>query len=295
MARVLAPILPFLTEEIYQNIVQRVDASAPPSVHLTDYPRADETRVDEVLERRIDAVIRTKNIALALRNQANVRARQPLGKVIVRPRDAHDREVLADPHFRDQVLEEINVKTLELIEDESGLVTREVKPNFPVLGPRYGKHMKAIAAKLAAADPVEVERAVLGDGFAFEVDGDPILLVRGDVEVRLRGAPHLAVLADAGTFAALDTTISAELEQEGMARDFNRQAQNQRKELDLRVGERIRVLYRGSPRVAAAIDAHAAWLAQELLADALGRVDGDLAGIEIKVGGEPVTLSIERA
>ena len=295
MARVLAPILPFLTEEIYQNIVRRVDASAPLSVHLTDYPRADDSRVDEVLERRIDAVIRTKNIALALRNQANVRARQPLGKVIVRPRDAHDREVLADPHFRDQVLEEINVKTLELIEDESGLVTREVKPNFPVLGPRYGKHMKAIAAQLAAADPAEVERAVQGDGFRFEVDGDPIVLVRGDVEVRLRGAPHLAVLADAGTFAALDTTISAELEQEGMARDFNRQAQNQRKELDLRVGERIRVLYRGSPRVAAAIDAHAAWLAQELLADALGRVDGDLAGIEIKVGGEPVTLSIERA
>jgi isoleucyl-tRNA synthetase len=265
------------------------------SVHLTDYPQVDAARVDEALERQIDAVIRTKNIALALRNQANVRARQPLGRLIVRPRDAHDRAVLSDAHFCEQVLEEINVKTLELIDDESGLVTREVKPNFAVLGPRYGKHMKAIATQVAAADPAEVERAVQGDGWRFEIGGDEIVLGRGDVEVRLRGAPHLVVLADGGAFAALDTTITPELEQEGIARDFNRQAQNQRKELDLRVGERIRVSYRGSPRVMAALEKHAEWLKQELLADDMCVADAPLAGAELKVGGEPVTLVIERA
>jgi isoleucyl-tRNA synthetase len=295
LVRVLAPILPFLTEEMYQNLVRRVDATAADSVHLRDYPVVDHARIDDALESRIDTVIRTKNLALALRNQANVRARQPLGKLIVRPRDAHDRAVLSDPHFCEQVLEEINVKALELVDDESGLVTREIKPSFLVLGPRYGKHMKAIAAHLAAADPMAVERAIAGEGYRFEIGGDPIELGKGDVEVRMHGPDHLAVVAEGGTFAALDVRVTPELEQEGIARDFNRQAQNQRKELDLQVGERIRVAYRASARVAQAIERHRDWVQQELLAVTLEARSEPLAGVEIKVGGETVTLAIERA
>src|SRR4030095_779982 len=141
------------------------------------------------------------------------------------------------------------------------------------------------AAHLATADAAAVERGIAGDGYRFEVGGDPIELGAGDVEVRLRGPGHLAVVAEGGTFAALDTTVTPELEQEGIARDFNRQAQNQRKELDLQVGDRIRVAYRGWPGSSAAIDRHRAWVRQELLADSLEPHAEPLAGIEIKVGG----------
>ncbi|HWB78800.1 MAG TPA: class I tRNA ligase family protein, partial [Nannocystaceae bacterium] len=121
LSRVIAPMLPFLSETIWQNLVRGVVPGAPDSVHLTAYPQVDPALVDDALEQRIGCVIRTKNLALALRNQANVRARQPLGKLIVRARDAHDRGVLADPHFASALLDEVNIKSLELIDDESAL------------------------------------------------------------------------------------------------------------------------------------------------------------------------------
>ncbi len=294
MSRVVAPMLPFLSETIWQNLVRNVVPGAPDSVHLTAYPQVEAAMVDEALEQRIGCVIRTKNLALALRNQANVRMRQPLGKLIVRARDAADRKVLEDPHFAADLLDECNIKALELIDDESTLVRRELKANFAALGPRVGKQMKAVAAALASADPLAVERGLAGEGYSITIGDETFVLGKGDVEVRLHAEPHLAVAIDAGAFAALDTTITPALEHEGIARDFNRMAQNQRKELDLQVGERIRVAFRASPRIAEALAQHHGWLKQELLADALDASEA-LEGLEIKVGGESVTLSIQRA
>ena len=151
VTRVMAPALPFLTEEIYQNLVRGVDPAAPESVHLTRYPEVDASVVDEALERAIEAVIRVKNLALKLRTESKVKIRQPLGTLYVRPRDAADRHVLENSDYTVQILEEANIKRLELVEDEKTLVKIRVKPDAKKLGPRAGKHLKAIAQALEQA------------------------------------------------------------------------------------------------------------------------------------------------
>ena len=153
VTRVMAPALPFLTEEIYQNLVRSVDPSAPESVHLTQYPQVDAALIDEALEQSIEAVIRIKNLALNLRTQSKVKIRQPLSTLYVRPRDAADRHVLENPDYAAQILEEANLKQLVLIEDETTLVKVRLKPDAKKLGPRAGKHLKAIAQALEQADP----------------------------------------------------------------------------------------------------------------------------------------------
>ncbi len=151
VTRVMAPALPFLTEEVYQNLVRAVDPAAPESVHLTEYPKVDSALVDEALEQSIEAVIRLKNLALHLRTQSKVKIRQPLSTLQVRPRDAADRKVLENPDYASQILEEANIKQLTLIEDETTLVSVRLKPDAKKIGPRAGKYLKAIAQALEQA------------------------------------------------------------------------------------------------------------------------------------------------
>ena len=293
LVRVLAPVLPFLSEEIYQNLVRSVDESAPESVHLTDYPVVDESWADEDLERRVDCVIRMKELALKLRAMSKVKIRQPLGKLIVRPRSDFEREVLQDTHFAPQILEECNVKELELIEDESSLVKAIVKPNFKTLGPRYGRHMKSLSAHLAQLDASRLQEIFASaEPYRFDLDGTAIEIRESDVELRLEGPEYLTFLSEQGAFAALDTTITLELEQEGIARDFNRQAQDQRRTLSLLVTDRIRVYYVASNKVAEAVENYEHYLRRELLALEIRRSDSLSDGISAIVGSEPVSILV---
>ena len=296
LTRLMAPVLPFLTEELHANLVRSVRADAASTVHLEKYPQVDPTRVDTELEAQVDCVIRTKNLGLALRNEARIKVRQPLGDLHVRPASAKDAEVLANPHFARQVLEECNFKTLHLIEDEATLATVHIKPNFKALGPRYGKHMKEIAAHLGQADAGAVAEAAAGSGYGFTAqDGTEILLQGKDVAVSHQGPEHLCFGNADGAFAALDTRVTPTLEAEGIARDFNRLAQDQRKALDLAVSDRITVRFSASDRIATALETHTAMLSDELLSDGFARVDSLEDGASGKAGGEPVQLVVERA
>jgi isoleucyl-tRNA synthetase len=300
LVRLLAPILPFLCEEIYQNLVLAAATAGrhPDSVHLTAYPEVDAALLDEPLERRIDCVLRVKNLGLALRSEAKVKTRQPLSVLIVRPRDAADRAALGADELARQVREECNVKELRLIDDETALVAASVRPNFKALGPRYGRHMKEIAAHLSALDARILERAFAGDGsYRFEAGGEPVEVLPDDVTLVRTGPEHLAFAFDQGTFAALDTTVTPELEREGIARDFNRHGQELRKSLDLQVSDRIEVEFAASDRVRAAVAEHAAYLREELLADRIHAAapDSPPAGAqEARIAGERVLLAIRK-
>jgi isoleucyl-tRNA synthetase len=299
LTRVLAPVLPFLSEEIYQNLVvstlPEMDG-APESVHLTPYPRVDARLVAEDLERKVDAVIRAKNLGLSLRAEAKVKTRQPLGVMLVRPRDAADRAVLQEPELVQQVLEEVNVKELRLIDDERSLVESTVKPSFKALGPRYGTAMKAVAAHLSGLDAGPLEEAFSRDGaYRFELDGQTIEVLPGDVTLQRSGPPNLVFTFEAGMFAALDTTVTPELEREGIARDFNRHGQEQRKALDLQVTDRVVVEFAGSNRVREAVAEHEEYLRDELLADRIEAVPSLTEGAKAKIAGETVQLALRKA
>jgi isoleucyl-tRNA synthetase len=282
VTRIMAPALPFLSEEIYQNLVRSADPSAPESVHLTSYPKVNEALIDPQLEQSIDAVIRIKNLALSLRTHSKTKIRQPLSTLYVRPRDAGDRQVLENPDYAAQILEEANLKELRLIDDETKLVKLRFKPDAKKIGPRAGKNLKAIAQALESATTAPQ---------SIEVDGAPFQFAPDDIIVIFEGPPNLSCMLEQGTFLALDTTLTPELLEEGLARDFNRLMQDQRKATGLDISDRIEVVYDASPRLAAAIATHAEYLRAELLATWLN--PGNVTdGVVLKLGGEEIRVSI---
>jgi isoleucyl-tRNA synthetase len=292
VTRLMAPALPFLTEEIYQNLVRSVDPAAPESVHLTKYPQVDAELIDEELERSIDAVIRLKNLALNLRTHSKVKIRQPLDTLYVRPRDAADRKVLENADYAAQVLEEANIKHVALIEDEKTLVSVRLKPDAKKLGPRAGKYLKAIGAVLAQADAAAVLK---GGALTLEVEGQTFELAPEEIVISYEGPPNLKCGLEQGTFMALDTTLTPELEQEGVARDFNRLVQDQRKLLGLEISDRIAVLYHAPPRIAEAIATHHEYLCNELLAERLEAVAAPPDGAaKLALGGEEIFVAVAR-
>jgi len=289
--RVMAPALPFLTEEIYQNLVRVVDPSAPESVHLTTYPQVNESLIDQALEKSIEAVIRLKNQALNLRTQSKVKIRQPLSTLYVRPRDAADRRVLENLDYAAQILEEANLKNIALIEDETSLVKVRFKPDGKKLGPRAGKYLKAIGQALENADPAVIAK---GGSYSVEVDGQTFELAPDEIVVSFEGPENLKCSLEQGAFMALDTTLSPELLQEGLARDFNRLMQDQRKALNLDISDRILVSYAASPRIAEAIAAHEAYLRNELLAERLEASTTPNGGAKLSLSGEDIFVTITR-
>ena len=259
--RLMAPILPFLTEEIHENLVRSHDPAAPVTVHLLDYPQVDASLVDADLEDRVATVLRIKNLGLALRNKASIKIKQPLSTLTVKPASVAERAALEDSALVEQILVECNFKGLELLDTVDDLVSIQVKPNFAALGPRYGRYMKAIAKHVATADAASLTNAK-----QFLLEGGVVIeLEPGDLQVSYTGPDHLVFEADGDTFAALDTRISDELRREGNAREFNRLVQNERKAQDLDVSARIHVRYACEDRVAAAITEHAESLAGALL------------------------------
>ena len=291
VTRLMAPALPFLTEEIYQNLVRSVDPSAPESVHLAPYPQVDAALIDQELERSIEAVIRIKNVALNLRTQSKVKIRQPLQTLYMRPRDAADRKALGNTDYAAQVLDEANLKQLVLIEDEKTLVAVRLKPDAKKLGPRAGKHLKAIARALEQADAAAVLK---GGPYTLEVEGQTFELAPEEIVISYEGPANLTCALDQGTFMALDTTLTPELLQEGIARDFNRLMQDQRKALNLNISDRIAIRYAAPPRIADAIATHQEYLRSELLAERLEPFTAEPGSIKLALAGEEIFVSIAR-
>ena len=284
--RLMAPILPFLTEEIYQNLVRSVDESAPESVHLTPYPRVDASLVDEQLEQAIEAVIRIKNLALNLRTASKVKIRQPLGTIYVVPRDAADRKVLENVDYVGQILDEANVKTLILREDSNSLAAKRIKPDPKKIDPAKRRYLKAIAEALEGAELKDGKYTLFVADQTFEIAPE-------EVVVTYEGPANLVCTAAEGTFLALDTTLTPELLQEGVARDFNRLVQDLRKTSGLRISDRIALSYVAPDRTAEAIESHTAYLSKELLAESIVRHQSLVDGTKLALAGEEIRVRIE--
>ena len=291
VTRVIAPALPFLTEDIYQNLVCSVDASAPESVHLTEYPQVNASLIDETLEHNIATVIRIKNLALSLRTQSKVKIRQPLSTLYVRPKDVADRRVLENAEYVAQILEEANLKHLILIDDEKTLVKTRLKPDAKKIGPRAGRYLKAIGEALEKADPVEVLK---GGPYSLQAADQAFEIAPEEIVIVFEGPENLKCLLEQGTFLALDTALTPELLQEGLARDFNRMLQDQRKALNLDISDRIVVSYSASPRIAEAINAHEGFLRNELLAERLELRPTQNGGVKLALSGEDIFVTITR-
>ena len=263
--RLMAPFVPFIAEHVYQNLVRSIDGDAPVSVHMSGWPEADPSRDDESLLDDIAVVQKVVGLARAARGQSGVRTRQPLSRLLVRVPD--DRAAAALQSHKDQVLEELNVKEMELIARDAGLVNYRIKPNLPRLGKQYGKLVPLIRKALQDADGAAIAGATSrGETFDIDIDGRKISLGAEDVLVETSSAEGYACGEDAGFLTALDTTLTPALEREGLAREMIRTVQEARKQAGLDVSDRIVLGVSGSARVEEVLAEYRDYLMAETLA-----------------------------
>lgn len=263
--RLMAPFTPFIAENVYQNLVRSVRADAPLSVHMADWPVPVDERDDDDLLYQVEVVQKVVGLARAARGQSGVRTRQPLSRLLVRAPD--DRAAAALDDHKDQILEELNVKSIEFIARDAGLVNYRIKPNLPRIGKRYGKLIPAVRKALEAADGAAIAGAAArSEEFVLELDDQSISLGPEDVLVETTSAEGYACGEDGGYLTALDTGLTEELVREGIARELVRTVQEARKTAGLEVSDRITLGVSGTGAVESAIAEYRDLLTSETLA-----------------------------
>jgi isoleucyl-tRNA synthetase len=268
LTKVLAPMIPFLTERMYANLVKSWRPDAPESVHLCDYPQADAKLLDPELNTRMAAVQRLVRLAHKLRDDANLRVRQPLAECRFACADVSVADSIE--RLAEVVKDELNVKRLTRCEHLDGLVSYTYKPNLKTLGPKYGKLLGAIGKALATLPPATFDPLRRGESVTIPVEGTEVSLAPGDVLVSTQHSAGWVTAEDRGLQIALSTELTDDLIREGMARDFVRQVQQLRKDADLEIEDRIRVFYQSDDaEVGRALSEHRDFIATETLADAL--------------------------
>jgi len=291
-AKLIAPFVPFFAEAIFQNLVRGVDATAPESVHLCDFPTADEALIDEALTGRMALVREVVALGRAARTSAKLRTRQPLAEAIVVLSDRSRRaevEALAD-----LILDELNVKRLAFADLADDYVTHEVKPNFKHLGPKHGKRVQPLARALAEADPDAVTRALQTEGqFTVLVEGETVTLEPHEVVMRLKTKPHYAAAEGRAAAVVVTTDLSPHLIAEGIAREVVHHVQRLRKEQDLDYQARIRTTVEAPKPIRDACEQFAEYLTRETLTVDLRFGPPAGATATVKVEGEQVTVGIE--
>ena len=263
--KLMAPFVPFLAEHVYQNLVRSVDEDAPISVHMSDWPKVNEAYDDESLLYDIGVVQKVVGLARAARGQSGVRTRQPLSRLLVRAPDDAAAKALND--HKDQILEELNVKSIEFIARDEGLVNYRIKANLPKLGKIHGKELPHIRKALELEDGAKIaEKKERGEDIVIQIPSGELTLTGEDVLVETSSAEGYACGADAGYLTALDTTLTDELVREGVARELIRTVQESRKQAGLEVSDRIVLGVSGSAGVDGALAEHRDYLMSETLA-----------------------------
>jgi isoleucyl-tRNA synthetase len=287
-AKVMAPFMPFLSEFVYQRTVLAVEPNAPASVHFRDFPQARPERIDTALEKRMATVRTIVSLGRRLREEKKLKVRQPLASFTVVSRDATVREAaLAGAAL---VREQLNVKAVETSTDEAAFCSIGVKPNFSVLKERAAPKLKDIGKALSGFGFAEVSRLEAGE--TIEVAGEQIAL--GDVLLARTPVSGKAVATEGDVTVVLETALSDDLVDEGLAREFNSVLQQARKTLGLDVSDRVRVLWDGADEsVVRALEQHAKWLAEEVLAVEFRR-DAS-AATEASLNGKPVRYAIQKS
>ena len=262
-ARLVAPFVPFIAEEIYRNIVCSVDASAPESVHLTSFPTADENYIDSALERGMAIAEEAAVLGRAARNAASVKNRQPLNEILLC--GEHVGELSED--MLAIIRDELNVKRIEYVADAGDYVSYSVKPQLKTLGPKYGAKLGKIRAYLTE-NPEKVVSGLRGaDEYSFTVDGEEIALGKDDVLITVLNKEGYSVQSGGGITVILDVTLTPELIEEGYMREIVSKVQTMRKDSGFEVTDHIALYYDGDAEIEAVIEKYKDEIAGDVLAD----------------------------
>ena len=296
LAKLLAPAMPFMADEIYRNLVCSIDPKEPESVHLAKWPKADESLIDETLNREMALVMKLVSLGHNARQKANRKVRQPLSEAafaLARPEEHHAVETYAT-----LITDELNVKKVRLLDTSGEAVSFVVKPLSRQLGQKYGNKFPALAKAIVALDAGLVAPSFLaGQPVPVDLEGEQFNILPEEVEVRAQAKEGFAVANDGAYLAALVTQLTPDLVREGLAREFVRRLQDLRKTADLDVADRIRVFVTATPGLVAAIEANRDYVTSETLTVELSfsPPGAALTSISDEFDGEKVSVGLVKA
>ena len=287
-AKVCAPMIPFMTEDIYRNLVCTIDKTAPISVHLCDFPAANEELIDKELEERMDEVLKVVALGRACRNGAAIKNRQPLSKMYV----AADFTLPA--FFTEIIEEELNLKAVEFTSDISAFTSYTFKPQLRTVGPKYGKHLGGIKAYLSAVDGNAAMAELENNGaIKFEDRGEDIVLTKEDLLIDSAKMPGYESTQDYGITVVIDTNLTEELIEEGFVREIVSKIQTMRKDSGFEVMDNINIYVSGNAKVVAIAEKNAAEIMGETLGKSLTNAENENAK-EWDINGKKLKIAVEK-
>ena len=289
VAKISAPMIPFMAEDIYRNLVVSVDKSAPISVHLCDWPLCDEDMIDTALEENMKKVVDVVVLGRACRNSAGIKNRQPVAKMYVK------QDGTPDEAFVEIIKEELNIKSVEFSDSVRSFTTYSFKPQLRTVGPKYGKYLGAIRTMLQELDGNEAMDALEKDGeICLDISGERISLNREDLLIEMTQKAGFESLSDRGVTVVIDKNLTPELIEEGNVREIISKIQTMRKDSGFEVMDRIRVAFTNGDSVSAVAMRNKAEIADETLADEIITDRALEFSKEWNINGDKVTISVEK-
>ena len=289
ISKAAAPMIPFMTEDIYRNLVCSIDPSAPESIHLCDFPTVDEKMIDKDLETAMDEVLKIVVMGRACRNSANIKNRQPIGQMYVKAPEA-----LGD-FYKDIIADELNVKNVTFTDDVSSYTDYQFKPQLRTVGPKYGKYLKQIQSVLSELDGNAAMKELKENGcLKLDSVSSEVVLLEEDLLITMTQAEGFVTEGDNNVTVVMDTRLTPELIEEGFVRELISKIQTMRKEAGFEVMDHIAVSYTADEKVTGIFNKYGEKIQTEVLANAI--TAGTLAGYqkEWSINGEKVTLAVEK-
>jgi isoleucyl-tRNA synthetase len=293
VAKLAAPIAPFYMDNLYMDLTKNTKKNKFESVHLADFPQADEQLIDASLERKMQKAQTISSLVLSLRKKEMIRVRQPLQRIMIPVLDERDRnDIFA---VKDLIASEVNVKSVELIDDASGIIVKNIKPNFKLLGPRFGKDMQFVVSKLQSLTDEEIN--------LFETEGKLVLDIQGrleeiglnEVDMTTQDIAGWLVASQGNLTVALDVNITNELKNEGIARELVNRIQNMRKDSGLEVTDKIKLYIQPGGILETAVRSNETYIKNETLTKELYFKDFIEKGIYIEFDDIKTMLLIDKA
>jgi isoleucyl-tRNA synthetase len=282
-------------DRLYRDLNGITQKETAHSVHLTDFPVADESLINTNLQNQTELAQTVTSLIFSLRKKANIKVRQPLPKAII---------PVANPTMRTQLLavtelikSEVNIKVLELLDPKevSHLLVKTIKPNFKLLGPKYGQQMKVVANAITAMDGAAIDSIESEGSYELTIEGQQITIGLDDVEIQTQDIPGWTVAADKGVTVALDLTLTPELLSEGTARELVNRLQTIRKEQNLKLTDRIAISIQAPETIQTQITANQTYICEETLANSLVFTDDLKEGVTVDIDGLEVLVRLGKA
>ena len=289
VAKAAAPMIPFMTEDIYQNLVRSLDKTAPESIHLCDFPEVKEEWINKDLEDSMEEVLEVVVLGRACRNTANIKNRQPIGTMYVKAAKKMDK------YFTDIIADELNVKEVKFADDVESFISYSFKPQLRTVGPKYGKLLGGIRTALAEINGSQAMNELKTNGvLVLDIDGNKVELAEEDLLIETAQTEGYVTETEGETAVVLDTNLTPELIEEGFVREIISKIQTMRKEAGFEVMDKIRVSVKDNEKIVETMKANEAEIKSEVLAEKVvyGETDGYVK--EWNINKEHVTLGVTK-